>query len=167
VIQAQGALDYPAAGKTTKMVRVAAFDDLYCHVEGLAGPVQQRTGIAAAGPYEADPTAGGGQLGQQRPGTVTVLHVGRSDQHADQQPKGVHGDVPLAAGCLASVQRSVSSRGVMVARQIRADIPHAGRTVTVVAEDDQFGLVIGGETALVVPGTITRGEILRYKAYAT
>jgi transposase InsO family protein len=68
----------------------------------------------------------------------------------------------------AVVQRRVSSRdGIQVARQrIQVGMTHAGKIVTVVAEDDSFRLVIDGETVGVVPRTTTR-EIDRYKAHAT
>lgn len=53
----------------------------------------------------------------------------------------------------------------MVATQkIQVGMIHAGQTVTVVAEDGQFRLVIDGETVGVVPRTTSR-EIHRYKAY--
>ena len=67
-----------------------------------------------------------------------------------------------------TVQRRVSSRGgIQVARQkIQVGMTHAGKIVTVVAEDDSFRLVIDGETAGVVPRT-SGHEIGRYKAYAT
>jgi hypothetical protein len=66
-----------------------------------------------------------------------------------------------------TVQRRVSSRGgIMVATQkIHVGMIHAGKTVTVHAEDDSFRLVIDGETVAVVPRTTSR-EIHRYKAYA-
>jgi hypothetical protein len=62
----------------------------------------------------------------------------------------------------------VSSRGgIQVARQkIQVGMTHAGKIVTVAAEDDSFRLVIDGETVAVVPRA-TSGEIARYKAYAT
>jgi hypothetical protein len=74
---------------------------------------------------------------------------------------------PRPAGPI-TVQRRVSSRGgIQVARQkIQAGMIHAGKTVTVLAGDDSFRLVIDGETVTVVPRT-TRSEIHRYKAYAT
>jgi transposase InsO family protein len=77
------------------------------------------------------------------------------------------GPAPLPSAAPA-VQRRVSSRGgIQVARQkIQAGMIHAGKTVTVVAENDSFRLVIDGETVAVVPRT-TRSEIHRYKAYAT
>jgi hypothetical protein len=68
----------------------------------------------------------------------------------------------------AAVQRRVSSRGgIQVARQrIQVGMSHAGKTVTVLSENDSFRLVIDGETVGVVPRT-TSQETRRYKAYAT
>ena len=55
----------------------------------------------------------------------------------------------------------------MVATQkIQAGMIHARKTVTVIAEDDSFRLVIDGETVAVVPRTTSR-EVHRYKAHAT
>jgi hypothetical protein len=67
-----------------------------------------------------------------------------------------------------TVQRRVSSRGgLMVARQkIHAGMIHAGKTATVICENNCFRVVIDGDTAAVVPRTTT-GEIHRYKANAT
>jgi hypothetical protein len=66
------------------------------------------------------------------------------------------------------VQRRVSSRGgLMVARQkIHAGMIHAGKTATVICENNHFRVVIDGETAAVVPRTTT-SEVHRYKANAT
>ena len=66
-----------------------------------------------------------------------------------------------------TVQRRVSSRGgIMVATQkIQVGLIHAGKIVTVTAEDHSFRLVVDGETVRVVPRTTT-SEIHRYKAYA-
>jgi transposase InsO family protein len=66
-----------------------------------------------------------------------------------------------------TVQRRVSSRGgIMVATQkIQVGLIHAGKIVTVTAEDHAFRLVIDGQAAGVVPRTTT-SEIHRYKAYA-
>ena len=67
----------------------------------------------------------------------------------------------------ATVQRRVSSRGgIMVATQkIQVGLIHAGKIVTVTAEDHAFRLVIDGQAVGVVPRTTT-SEIHRYKAYA-
>jgi len=77
------------------------------------------------------------------------------------------GPAPLP-DATATVQRRVSSRGgIQVARQrIQVGMTHAGKIVTVAAEDHSFRLVIDGETVGVVPRTTSR-EINRYKAHAT
>ena len=55
----------------------------------------------------------------------------------------------------------------MVARQkIHAGMIHAGKTATVICENNHFRVVIDGETAAVVPRTTT-SEVHRYKANAT
>jgi transposase InsO family protein len=74
---------------------------------------------------------------------------------------------PLPGGPI-TVQRRVSCRGsLMVARQkIHAGMIHAGRTATVICENNHFRVVIDGETAAVVPRTTT-SEVHRYKANAT
>jgi transposase InsO family protein len=76
--------------------------------------------------------------------------------------------LPPAPGGPITVQRRVSSRGgLMVARQkIHAGMIHAGKTATVICENNHFRVVIDGETAAVVPRTTT-SEIHRYKANAT
>jgi hypothetical protein len=57
--------------------------------------------------------------------------------------------------------------GIRSARQrIQDGMSHAGETVTVLTENDNFRLVIDGETVGVVPRT-TSQETRRYKAYAT
>ena len=74
---------------------------------------------------------------------------------------------PAPAGPV-TVQRRVSQRGsIMVASQkIQIGIIHARKIVTVTAEDDQFQLVIDGETIGVVPRTTTR-EVHRCKGQRT
>ena len=74
---------------------------------------------------------------------------------------------PLPPSGPVTVQRRVSSRGgIMVATQkIQVGLIHAGKIVTVTAEDHSFRLVIDGQAVGVVPRTTTR-EIHRYKAYA-
>jgi transposase InsO family protein len=66
-----------------------------------------------------------------------------------------------------TVQRRVSSRGgIMVATQkIQVGLIHAGKIVTVTAEDHAFRLAVDGQIVGVVPRTTT-SEIHRYKAYA-
>jgi hypothetical protein len=77
------------------------------------------------------------------------------------------GPGPLPPSAIA-VQRRVSSwGGIQVARQrIQVGMSHAGKTVTVLTENDNFRLVIDGETVGVVPRT-TSQETRRYKACAT
>jgi transposase InsO family protein len=76
--------------------------------------------------------------------------------------------LPPQPGGPITVQRRVSSRGgLMVARQkIHAGMIHAGKTATVICDNTHFRVVIGGETAAVVPRTTT-SEVHRYKANAT
>jgi hypothetical protein len=57
-------------------------------------PVRLVTGV---GPGEPDARAGAVQVPQQRAGGITVVHAGGGDDHIEQQPGGVHRDVPLAA----------------------------------------------------------------------
>jgi transposase InsO family protein len=74
---------------------------------------------------------------------------------------------PLPPSGPVTVQRRVSSRGgIMVATQkIQVGLIHAGKIVTVTADDHSFRLTVDGQAAGVVPRTTTR-EIHRYKAYA-
>ena len=74
---------------------------------------------------------------------------------------------PLPPSGPVTVQRRVSSRGgIMVATQkIQVGMIHAGKIVTVTAEDHSFRLTVDGQAAGVVPRTTT-SEIHRYKAYA-
>ena len=76
--------------------------------------------------------------------------------------------LPPQPGGPITVQRRVSSRGgLMVARQkIHAGMIHAGKTATVICENNHVRVVIDGETAAVVPRTTT-SEVHRYKASAT
>jgi hypothetical protein len=66
------------------------------------------------------------------------------------------------------VQRRVSCRcSLMVARQkIHAGMIHAGKTATVICENNHFEVLIDSETAIIVPRTNT-SEVHRYKANAT
>jgi transposase InsO family protein len=75
--------------------------------------------------------------------------------------------LPPQPGGPITVQRRVSCRGsLMVARQkIHAGMIHAGKTATVICENNRFQVIIDGETAVVVPRTIS--EVHRYKANAT
>jgi transposase InsO family protein len=76
--------------------------------------------------------------------------------------------LPPQPGGPITVQRRISCRGAfMVAHQrIHAGMIHAGKTATVICENNHFRVVIDGETAAVVPRTTT-SEVHRYKANAT
>jgi transposase InsO family protein len=76
--------------------------------------------------------------------------------------------LPPQPGAPITVQRRISCRGAfMVARQkIHAGMIHAGKTATVICENNHFRVVIDGETAAVVPRTTT-SDVRRYKANAT
>src|SRR5204863_4103889 len=62
------------------------------------------------------------------------------------------GPAPLPPSAI-TVQRRVSSRGgIQVARQrIQVGMSHAGKTVTILTENDNFRLVIDGETVRLLP----------------
>ena len=76
--------------------------------------------------------------------------------------------LPPQPGGPITVERRVSCRGgLMVARQkIQAGMIHAGKTATVICENNHLRVVIDGETAAVVARTTT-SEVHRYKANAT
>jgi transposase InsO family protein len=92
--------------------------------------------------------------------------VAQAERHRLRGARRAAAGPPAASGPV-TVRRRVSSRGgVMVATQkIQAGLVHAGKVVTVTAEDHSFRLVVDGQTVRVVPRTTTR-EIHRYKAYA-
>jgi hypothetical protein len=92
--------------------------------------------------------------------------VPAGDRHRLRGARRAAASPPPPSGPV-TVQRRVSSRGgIMVATQkIQVGLVHAGKIVTVTAEDHSFRLVIDGQAAGVVPRTTT-SEIHRYKAYA-
>jgi hypothetical protein len=94
----EGPLDHPAARQDGEGVQVIGpADDLQRDAQGGSPggePVRLVTGV---GPGQPDARAGAAQIPQQRAGGVAVLHAGGGDDHIEQQPRGVHGDVPLAA----------------------------------------------------------------------
>jgi transposase InsO family protein len=89
------------------------------------------------------------------------------DRHRLRGARRAASTGPPPAGPV-TVQRRVSQRGqIMVATQrIQVGMIHARKIATVTADDHSFRLDIDGETVGIVPRT-TRGEIHRYKAYAT
>jgi hypothetical protein len=104
VIQAQGALDHPAAGQDLEGVQgIGPFDDLDGQVQPGGRPREQLPGVAAVGPGPADAAAGAREVEQQRPGGVAVLDRCGRDQDFQQQAGGVDGDVAFAAVDLLGV----------------------------------------------------------------
>jgi hypothetical protein len=90
-----------------------------------------------------------------------------ADRHRLRGARPAAAARPALAGPV-TVQRRVSQRGqIMVATQrIQVGMIHARKTVTVIAEDHNFRLLLDGETVAVVPRTTT-SEIHRYTAHAT
>ena len=76
---------------------IGALDDLEGELEAGFGPGDELAGVAAVGPGQLHRGEGAAQVPQQRPGGVAVLDAGGGDQHGQQQPDRVDGDVPLAA----------------------------------------------------------------------
>src|SRR5438874_4177939 len=100
----EGSLHDPAAGQDLEGVQIiGTADDLEPEVQP-GGPGQQPVClVAAVGPDQPDVAVAAGQVPQQRPGGVAVLDGRGGDHHGQQQPGGVHGDVPLAAVDLLGV----------------------------------------------------------------
>ena len=76
-------------------------------------------------------------------------------------------EIPGRAGGRSRCSSDGSRRAIwsqVATQKIHVGMIHARKTVTVTAEDNQFTLVIDGETAGVVPRTTTR-EMRRYKLY--
>lgn len=89
-------------------------DDLDADSEQGPGPVDQCAGVAGVGLQVPHARAEVAQPGQEVPSRGAVLDIGAGDQHADQQPDSVHGDMALApvdllarieptAGCVDSL----------------------------------------------------------------
>jgi hypothetical protein len=139
-----------------------------CGLAGLAG-AQVSVGYQLAGQrvtLRMDGTqmmviTSDGELARTMPCPVPA-----GDRHRLQGARKAAASAPPPSGPV-TVQRRVSSRGgIMVATQkIQVGLIHAGKTVTVTAEDHAFRLVVDGQVVGVVPRTTT-SEIHRYKAYA-
>jgi transposase InsO family protein len=139
-----------------------------CGLVGLAG-AQVSVGYQLAGQrvtLRMDGTqmaviTGDGELARTMPCPVPA-----GDRYRLRGARKAAASAPPPSGPV-TVQRRVSSRGgIMVATQkIQVGLIHAGKIVTVTAEDHSFRLVIDGQAAGVVPRTTAR-EIHRYKAYA-
>jgi hypothetical protein len=76
--------------------------DLHGESELLGGPVDELAGVAGVGPDQAYAGEAGVQRPEQRSAAIAVLHTGAGDQHREQQPAGVDGDVAFTAVDLLS-----------------------------------------------------------------
>ncbi|HMH35444.1 MAG TPA: hypothetical protein VK584_00800 [Streptosporangiaceae bacterium] len=72
MIQAQGALDDPAAGQHLEGVRVALADDLQLDLQA-GGPGDELSGVSRISPGQPDAGAAAGQVPQQGAGGVAVV----------------------------------------------------------------------------------------------
>jgi hypothetical protein len=95
----EGALDDPAFGQDDEAVGIAALDDL----QGpRAGPSDDLSHpwplVAGVGEDAFDEREGSPHRAQQVARTVAVLHIGRVDDHVQQEAQRVDQDVALAAG---------------------------------------------------------------------
>jgi hypothetical protein len=98
VIQASVRLHDPAAWQDLEGVQViGAFDDFQSELERGLGRGDELAGVAAVGPGEPDLGECLLQVPQQRLGGVAVLDAGGGDQHGQQQPDRIDGNVPLTA----------------------------------------------------------------------
>jgi hypothetical protein len=104
------ALDDPAAGQDFKGMRVALRHDLECDLQ-RRGPGGQLAGVSGIRPDQADMAAGAVQVPQQWPGRFAVLDGRGGDHHIQNQPDGVHGNVPLAAVDLLGVVPATAGAG--------------------------------------------------------
>ena len=94
----QSPLDHPPARQDGEGVQVIGpFDDLDGQFQPSRCPGQQLAGVAAVGPGAADAAPAALEVPQQRPGGITVLGAGGSDQDLQQQARSVDGDVAFAA----------------------------------------------------------------------
>jgi hypothetical protein len=95
----EGALDDPALGQDDEAMGIAALDDL----QGpRAGPSDDLSHpwplVAGVGEDAFDEREGSPHRAQQVARTVAVLHIGRVDDHVQQEAQRVDEDVALAAG---------------------------------------------------------------------
>ena len=95
----EGALDDPALGQDDEAMGIAALDDLEGPRTGPSDELRHpRSLIAGVGEDAFDEWKGSPHRAQQVARTVAVLHIGRVDDHVQQEAQRVDEDVALAAG---------------------------------------------------------------------
>jgi hypothetical protein len=70
--------------------------------------------------------------------------------------------LPAGTGTAIETERMVNAAGPV--SKIHAGMIHAGKTATVICENNHFQVIIGGETAVVVPRTATISQQSRIRA---
>src|SRR5881392_2976934 len=121
----EGPFDDPAAGQDLEGVRVALGDDLQSHLQGC-GPGGQLAGVSGVGPDQADTVAGASGVPQQGPRGVAVLDRSCGDDHVQDQPAGVDGDVAFAAVDLLGVIPAAAGAGDGVGGADGLGVNHRG-----------------------------------------
>ena len=95
----EGALDDPALGQDDEAMGIAALDDLQSPRAGPGDDVSHPWPlVAGVGEDAFDEREGSPRRAQQIARTVAVLHIGRVDDHVQQEAQRVDEDVALAAG---------------------------------------------------------------------
>ena len=95
----EGALDDPALGQDDEVMGIAALDDLQSPRAGPGDDVSHPWPlVAGVGEDAFDEREGSPRRAQQIARTVAVLHIGRVDDHVQQEAQRVDEDVALAAG---------------------------------------------------------------------
>lgn len=140
---AEGALDYPSAGKDFEAgYSIRAADDLHLEVatfEALAHPIPQLlASVATVGPDALDAGERLVDLVEHQPRTIAVLHVRRVHAHLQYQTIGVHQQMTLSSHNLLSriisAHSSPPSRSHALAIQYRTAwgffLPRASRAAS-------------------------------------
>jgi hypothetical protein len=97
----KGALDDPALGQDNKTMSVAALDDLQSPRAGAGDKLGGLWSlVAGVGEDAFDEREGSPRHAQNLARAVAILHIGRVDDHAQQEAQRIDQDVALAAGDL-------------------------------------------------------------------
>ena len=97
----KGALDDPTLGQSDKPMSIAALDDLQGPRAGLSDELGAlRPLVAGVGEDAFDEREGSPRHAQNLARAVAILHIGRVDDHAQQEAQRIDQDVTLAAGDL-------------------------------------------------------------------